>query len=567
MSDPTSIASLLTQTIVANARSSANAKVEIVTLPQNLQSLENPQNLRGQIVQVENNGNITINTDQGQIITSTDQAIRLENGAPIEIRIDAGNPPLQATLRPAPQETAQPQTQIFLPEINLPQALSLNEITNGAELNLTKLNYSLGITQPFLEQIQSQISPLAPLNISLNELGDINLNSPPKTESFVLSTNTVLSPPTDEESQILSQFGNQINIPFRTVASQILSSPLQDPITNEEQPLPIRISTINIDKIAAPEPSIFPDTPKDFALLNTKIGETSAVLQGVTQNQNFAVLRISAPDGLAGQDYALQVPIEDIPVGSKLSINIVKSEPQSTLPPQILTASYYLTPQSWQVFQEIEQALTQTNPQVALTFNTVLPNAAAPSQMGASILFFVAAIRSGDIQGWLGDKTVDALKRAGKSDVLGRLGQELSGLARMNSDGISGDWKALSLPLAWQNEIHKMALHYRSEDEDHSSTPQVSGKRTRFIMDLDLSQMGKVQLDGIFTGLSESVGRLDLILRTEQSFSTAMKQEMRQAYSKALSETKITGELSFQDHLNSWVRITPDEVKEYKEEV
>ncbi len=567
MSDPTSIASLLTQTIVANARSSANAKVEIVTLPQNLQSLENPQNLRGKIVQVENNGNVTINTDQGQIIISTDQAIRLENGAPIEIRIDAGNPPLQAALRPDTQDITQTQAQTLLPQINLPQTLSLNEITNGAELNLTKLNTPLGITQPFSEQIQGQVLQIGQLNISLNELGDINLNLPPKTEKFALPINIVLSPPTEEESQSLSLFGNQINIPFRAVASQILSSPLQEPITNEEQPRPIRISTINIDKIAAPEPSIFPDTPKDVALLNTKIGETSAVLQGFTQNQNFAVLRISAPYGLEGQDYALQVPIEYIPVGSKLSINIVKSEPQYTLPPPILTASYYLTPQSWQIFQEVEQALAQANPQAALTFNTVLPNAAAPSQMGASILFFVAAMRSGDIQGWLGDKAVDALKRAGKSDVLGRLGQELSGLARMNSDGISGDWKALSLPLAWQNEIHKMALHYRSEDEEHSSSPQGSGKRTRFIMDLDLSQMGKVQLDGIFTGLSESVGRLDLILRTEQSLSTAMKQEMRQAYSKALSETKITGELSFQDHLDSWVRITPDEVKEYKAEV
>ncbi len=570
MSDPTSIASsLITQSIIANARSSGNAKVEIISLPQNLQSLENAQNLRGQIVQIDNGGNVTISTDQGQVVINTNQAIRLENGAPIEVRIDAGNPPLQAILRPATQTLEKQQNQqTLLPQINLPQTLSLNELTSGAELKLTSFNNAQGLTQPFLEQIQSQISPLAPLNISLNELGDIILNSP-KLESFTLSTNSPLIPPTGEGSIALKPLGAQINVPFREIAAQILSAPLQEPITNTDTPRISTLASINIDKITAPKPSISPENPKDFALLNTKAGETSAILQGFTQNQNFAVLRIAAPNGLAGQDYALQVPIEDIPVGSKLSINIIKSEPQAAAPLPALTSSYYLTPQLWPIFQEVEQSLAQANPQAAITFNTVLPNAAAPAQMGASVLFFVAAMRSGDIQGWLGDKAVDALKRAGKSDILGRLGREISGLARMNADNISGDWRALSLPLAWQNEIHRVAVHYRREDEGgNGKDQQSSGQKTRFIMDLSLSNMGKVQLDGLFTGSAEkNIGRLDLVLRTEQSFSQAIKQEMRSAYLSALSETKITGELSFQDHLDSWVRITPDEVKEYEAEV
>lgn len=567
MSDPTSITSLLTQTIVANARSSASSKFEIVTLPQNLKSLESPQNLRGKIINVENNGNITIRTNQGQIIIRTNQTtIRLENGAPIEIRIDAGNPPLQAILQPIAKEAESLRTQTLLPQFSIPKTLTLNEIINGAELNLTKLNTPLEITQPFLEQIQGQISQIWQPNILVSELGDVNLNLPSKIDNFAMPVNTMLSPPTDKKKQSLSQFGKQIDIPFREIASQIISSPLQEPITNKNQPSPIRISTINIEKITLPNLSIYPNTPKEFTLLSTKIGETSAVLQGFTQNKNFAVLRILAPDSLAGQNYALQVPIEDIPVGSKLSINIIKSEPQSALPPP-LTPSYYLTPQSWSIFQEIEQALTQTNPQAALIFNNVIPNSAAPLQMGATILFFIAAMRSGDIQGWLGDKVVNALKRAGKSDILGRLGQEMLGLARLNSDSISGDWKALSLPLAWQNEIYKIVLYYCKENNDHSSNPQGVGKKVRFIMDLYLSQMGKIQLDGTFARISENIGRLDLILRTEQSFSESMKQEIRQTYSKALSETKTSGELSFQDHLDSWVCITPDEVKKYRENV
>ena len=65
--------------------------------------------------------------------------------------------------------------------------------------------------------------------------------------------------------------------------------------------------------------------------------------------------------------------------------------------------------------------------------------------------------------------------------------------------------------------------------------------------------MGKVQIDGLFRP-----ARLDVIVRTQSPFSQSMTQDMRATYARALRETGVTGELSFQNQPGQWVTITPE---------
>ena len=73
--------------------------------------------------------------------------------------------------------------------------------------------------------------------------------------------------------------------------------------------------------------------------------------------------------------------------------------------------------------------------------------------------------------------------------------------------------------------------------------------------------MGKVQLDGLFrpTQSTSDTGRLDLVVRTENTFAQSTQSEMRRIYAKALRNTQITGELSFQNNPESWVTIQAEE--------
>lgn len=604
MSDSTSIASLLSQNISSTTNGGANssANIKIISLPPDLQVTTQAQNLPGEIVAIDENGNVTIRTEQGNITIQTDQAARLQNGDAIEIRIEAGNPPINALLRPSQQLTTQieqPAVQTSLSQGALPQPLTLAQLTSGAILSVIPYDVSQGISLPHTEEIISSLTSLpATTETAIINTSDVNnkLLSTPITQSKNFKLPDVISAPTTDTDRkdIPSKLVDLTNaptdkIPFREVAAQLLGVSPKNliPLKEDDQAPKTqhqyvatheKLSRIEINKIDRPTPEIHlknitlnNDKTNSADIIRSRIGEVSAILEGFTQSHNFAVFRITDSGDTANHHYALNVPIEELPVGStiKLSIKETASNLTTTAPSVTFTPSYFLTPEIWPIFQETEQALAHTNPQAAQVFNAVLPSAAAPAQMGASVLFFVAAMRTGDVQGWLGDKAIETLKLAGKADIIGRLGNELSNLARLNSETLPGDWKALSIPLAWQNDIHKVAVYTRKEDQDDNSPNGSSkGNRTRFVMDLNLSNMGQVQLDGLFTGnASDSIGRLDLVLRTEQSFTQAMKQQMRTAYKNALDETKITGELSFQDHMQDWVRITADAAKEYTEDI
>ena len=174
-----------------------------------------------------------------------------------------------------------------------------------------------------------------------------------------------------------------------------------------------------------------------------------------------------------------------------------------------------------------------------------------PAQLGPAALFFLAAVRAGDLTQWLGGNAADALRRGGKSGLLGRLGQESAALNKLSSEAVSGDWRAASIPLMWENHMQRIALYYKNDPGNRQKDGQ--GKQMRFIFDLNLDAMGKVQLDGLFRAK-----RLDLIVRTLMPFSVSMQQDMRRIYAGALGETSIAGELSFQNNPAQWVTITPE---------
>ena len=121
----------------------------------------------------------------------------------------------------------------------------------------------------------------------------------------------------------------------------------------------------------------------------------------------------------------------------------------------------------------------------------------------------------------------------------------------------------MNIPLFWEGDIQKIALHYR-HDSGHSQdeSDQSGNKGTRFIFDLNLDAMGKVQLDGFFRPVSENGPRLDIILRTEERFSAAMQAEMRRVYMDAIKPSQVGGELSFQDGIDAWVMIDAADARE-----
>ncbi len=618
MSDASPIQPIVSQPLGTNSTGDSQPTARILDIPERIKNTDQSKPIRAKVVRVEEDGTLQVRTDKGDITLKPDRPVNIKRGDEIEIQIQKGDQPLVAKIRVTVKnttETTTPTPPPQTPDITLPPPLSIQKLINTPKVEVENLrpqqvqkivqpfienvNYSLQTLEPVILNsitLESGVVPIPPLETSEILVTTLPAPEPTQRINSIAPSETTLLPPSERNPEVINTILKQpvTQIPLSIVAAQKISNPKPEPITFNLSELPethissivtdVKVNSISLPnlQIVESETQILQQLP--FTVPEERAGETRAVIEGFTADKHFPVFRITTQDHHENHRYALKIPIDDLPIGTQIELTVLKaiatehttqsqaslSNPQISaplVPFSALTPAYFLTPEIWPVLQEINNTLFQLNPQIAQIYNAVIPNAANPAQMGPAVLFFIAAMRSGDIQNWLGDKAIDTLRRAGKGELLNRLSGELSSLSRMGKDPVSQEWRSMSLPMAWQNDIHKVVLHYRREEQDETGENDKKGSKIRFVMDLSLSNMGKVQLDGLFIANTSGTGRLDLVLRTEQSFSQAMKQKMRGTYKNALDETKFTGELSFQDKKDQWVLITPDNPSQFSENI
>ena len=294
--------------------------------------------------------------------------------------------------------------------------------------------------------------------------------------------------------------------------------------------------------------------------IDTPAGSLKASIVSITK-QNHPVITIGFQPDMKTDFFILQFPSSNTPVGTQIKVmpqteTVFHSPPPtsqavSTTPP--FAPIELFSTWTWPDFEETVTILARQGGTGAVqNFTNMIPNPATPAKIPPAILFLFAAIGAGDAAGWMGEKTLNILRRDGAkgSDVLSRLTRDFSGLSRILSDTATQDWKSMTLPLSWQNEIQKIHVHFRKQNGGEKDSNHPKGGSTRFIFDLHLDQMGNVQLDGL---MREK--RLDLILRTETPFSHVMQSTIRQKYLDVLETGNLSGDLAFQNRMGQFVKV------------
>ncbi|MCB1721544.1 MAG: hypothetical protein KDI11_07305 [Alphaproteobacteria bacterium] len=367
-------------------------------------------------------------------------------------------------------------------------------------------------------------------------------------------------------------------LPVSTITAPTRVQPLQPLV-----PVPVKPQALDvvIVKILPPDVQILSDSlgveaPAPGTLQVTKPEIKPEML--ITHNQNagnlVGVVTAVTPDTLPvisvffpqlgnEQLFTLQFPSESVMIGTQIQVTPHVS-PSSAQPlaapalPQEIPLPAFLTPQPWPALDEALQVLARAAPQTAQAMVNVTPSPSAPAQLGPAIMFFVAALRGGDLGSWLGDKATNVLKSQKGGQSLSRLMGDGAAMTRIAREPMGQDWRALNIPLYYEGDMHKIGLHYKHE-RDEQEDGKSSLKGMRFVFDLALDAMGKVQLDGLFRPVSDMGKRLDLVVRTQEHFSEATRAEMRRVYARALRDSGVSGELSFQGATESWVTIMVDQ--------
>jgi hypothetical protein len=237
----------------------------------------------------------------------------------------------------------------------------------------------------------------------------------------------------------------------------------------------------------------------------------------------------------------------DLPVGTRLVLEIAEQrppEPGAPLPAVPIASLPLATPATaWPTLIEAMALLERADPPAAAQLADVIPDGGPRTAL--ALVAFVQAMRSGDPRQWPGETPLRALERAGPrgAHLAGQLSDEVSALSsRARESGT--EWRALPIPWNADGRIDRIMLVTRREGdaEEHGQKKGQSGG-TRFLITLELSRLGAMQLDGMFR---RTLKGFDLIVRTKAPLPDAMRFDLTGIFAASTAAMSLKGGLAFQ---------------------
>ena len=247
----------------------------------------------------------------------------------------------------------------------------------------------------------------------------------------------------------------------------------------------------------------------------------------------------------------------NLPVGTRITFDITAQEPPlpGSTPPSAPITSLPLSgpPLGLQAggaaagWPNLSEALTQlqkSDPAAAAQFAAAIPDGGPRSLV--AMIAFAQAMRTGDTRRWPGDDNLRALERTGPrgAHLAAQIGDEVSALSTKARDTAGPEWRALPVPWNADGRIDRIALITRREgDPDSEAGKKSRGGGTRFLVNLDLSRLGPLQLDGMFR--REARG-FDLMIRTKETLPDDLRLELTGVFTNATRAVGLKGGLTFQ---------------------
>lgn len=198
----------------------------------------------------------------------------------------------------------------------------------------------------------------------------------------------------------------------------------------------------------------------------------------------------------------------------------------------------------WPALTEALQVLQRLDPQASQLLSNAIPDGGPRTVVAA--LSFVQAMRTGDPRQWPGDNNLRALERAGPRGA--HLARTISGeVAQLSAQSreATGEWRSTAIPWNADGQIEKISLITRRDDppDDEKQETQKGKAGLRFLLDLDLTNLGSLQLDGM---VREDAQAFDLMIRSHEPLTETIRHELTGLFITANQAVGLKGQLTFQ---------------------
>ena len=196
----------------------------------------------------------------------------------------------------------------------------------------------------------------------------------------------------------------------------------------------------------------------------------------------------------------------------------------------------------WANLDEAMHQLTITAPSAIKNLQELTlpqPN----TKLTSNILFFLSALKIGNIQSWIGNTTAALLGQI-NPELLSRLDEDFFHISRAMFEPPPNEWRTALIPCLTAIGLEQFQLHTQNHpNKDNSGISDSS----RFIVDLTLSRLGRLQLDGF---VRKKRKQLDLIVRSQKTLPRIIRIDIGKIFTNFSEISNIKGQLTFQVNQN-----------------
>jgi len=239
------------------------------------------------------------------------------------------------------------------------------------------------------------------------------------------------------------------------------------------------------------------------------------------------------------------------PTLSSLTFNLAQGQPVSTRPAPLLELA-----QGWSSLQQIFSLLsgrsgllgseTPLNLPSITTGNAPAAPNAAPKDIGSGLLFFISTLRGGKFREWLGKDTITWLENQNQGNLVKKTEAEFNAIANLYAEAKPGHWQTLIFPVIVDGTPQQVrAFVKRDRQQNNKNQPEDKTEDTRFIVEIDLTTLGELQLDG-FVRKQSSETSFDLMIRSLQPLDSNIQNDIMGIYNATGAVTGYKGSLAFQ---------------------
>lgn len=305
-----------------------------------------------------------------------------------------------------------------------------------------------------------------------------------------------------------------------------------------------------VQRIEAPNASVATPTPnagaKSLALGQVMTGNVTGRTTGgqpIAQTP-AATFALGSPGATA-----------DVGEGTKITFRLDSQLSPATTPGAALrapgTTHDLINAKSWDSLGDALKALVGADPgRLTHLAQTALPQPGG--KMSAQMLFFLSALKGGDVKGLFGDSAMRVIDKE-RPGLLSRLSTDFQTMARLADEPQQGDWRLALIPLWTGEHLEQLRFFWRKNEAEEG---EEAADDTRFVFDLEFSQLGHMQIDGLVKAKRK---HLDLIIRTDEPLPPEMRTGIAEIFEDARDTLGMGGQVAFQAAPGNFVTVPSTE--------